>query len=112
MELCSGEFIVQTAVHIFGVGNVIIHARIKQVHSAVFFDSAARKTAVLVVRLCGEKRYIKVLPVRQVAAHGVTPVHSSPPRGVGKMLIEKMVFAVVVYESIGVVYPAPGRFKV
>ena len=47
-----------------------------------------------------------MLPVDEVAAHGVAPVHIAPFRAVGVILEIEMVFAVFVGQAIGVVHPS------
>ena len=112
MQLRGGEQPVEADVHVFGVGRVVFYARVEQVHNAVLFNGAARKAPVRVGGLCGKERYLKVPPAYKVAAYGVPPVHSPPARGVGEVLIEQVVLSIVEYKAVGVVYPAPWRFKV
>ncbi len=47
----------------------------------------------------------QLLPVDQVLADGMAPVHVAPTPAVGIVLIEKMVLALVVNQPVGVVQP-------
>lgn len=68
MKLRRSEFVIKSAVCVFGIWRVVSHARIKQVKSTVLFDCAARKADVHIVCFGRKQHDIKVLPVRQVAA--------------------------------------------
>ena len=50
-----------------------------------------------------------VLPVDEVGGGGVTPVHIAPNGSIGVVLISKVVGAVLVDQSVGIVHPAVGR---
>ncbi|MNE99114.1 hypothetical protein D3C80_1977340 [compost metagenome] len=50
-----------------------------------------------------------MLPVRQIPADGMAPVHRPPVFVVGVVLIERMINAVNVHQPIGIVDPAGGR---
>jgi len=50
------------------------------------------------------------MPVYEIAARGVTPVHVAPIAAVGIVLKEEVVFTVVESQTVRVVIPAaPGR---
>ena len=50
-------------------------------------------------------RHPQLLPVDQVLGDGVAPGHVAPVRALGVVLVEHVVLAVVVDESVGVVHP-------
>ena len=52
---------------------------------------------------------VELLPVEEVFADGVAPVHVSPFRAVGIILEVEVVLAVLVYHTVGVVHPSVGR---
>jgi len=52
------------------------------------------------------KRTGQILPVQQVGADGVTPVHGCPPHIVGIILIELMILPLIVGEAVGIIEPA------
>jgi len=54
----------------------------------------------------GGKRTGQILPVQQVGADGVTPVHGRPPHIVGVKLIELVILPFIIREAVGVVQPA------
>ena len=60
---------------------------------------------VLLGRQVGVKRDRQLLPLHEIFADGVSPVHISPPPTVRIMLVEKMVFPVVEAQPVRVVQP-------
>ena len=58
--------------------------------------------------VAGDSR-IKVFPVDEVAADGVSPVHVAPLRSVGVVLEIQVIFAVFIDQTVGVVHPAVER---
>src|SRR5262249_486249 len=50
-------------------------------------------------------RLADLFPMHQVAAHRVAPVHVSPIPTTGIVLKEEMIFAILVYQPVGVVQP-------
>ena len=54
----------------------------------------------------------QILPVQQVGADRVTPVHGRPPHIVGVILIELVILPFVIREAVGVVEPAHIRSHV
>ena len=65
-----------------------------------------RETAILVGGAVGGEGGGQILPVQQVAADGVAPVHGAPYRLVGVILVEQVVLAFIIREAVGVVHPA------
>ena len=62
--------------------------------------------------LVGDEHVAKLLPVHQVAADGVAPVHVAPFPAVRIVLVEQVILAVVEDEAVGVVVPAASRREV
>ena len=58
------------------------------------------------------KRTGQILPVQQVGADRVTPVHGRPPHIVGVILIELVILPFIIREAVGVVEPAHIRSHV
>ena len=54
----------------------------------------------------------QILPVQQVGADRVTPVHGRPPHIVGVILIELVILPFIIREAVGVVEPAHIRSHV
>ena len=54
----------------------------------------------------GEEGVVQLLPVQEVRARSVAPVHVLPVTLVGVVLIEEVVLAVVIDEPVGVVHPS------
>ena len=70
-------------------------------------DGGAREDAVLVGSGYGDSLFF---PMHEVAGDGVPPRHVSPVRSLRIVLVEKVVLALVVDESVGIVHPvALGR---
>ena len=67
---------------------------------------AARKNHAKVIRRHGNSQ---ILPVKQVRADGMTPVHRTPDRFRRIMLGEKMPCTVFIQQPIGIIDPAGGR---
>ena len=67
-------------------------------------DRAAREAPV--VELPGIKRGRPFLPVHQVGADGVAPVHVAPVPAVGVVLIEEVIRTRVPDQPVGVIEPA------
>ena len=57
----------------------------------------------------GRNGYGEMLPVYEVFADSMSPAHISPFGAVRVILVEKVVFAILVYHSIGVVHPTVKR---
>ena len=87
---------------------VFAKARIEEPEFSLPLDGAARKTAVL--RFVGIQCDREALPVRQVAALDVPPVHGAPLRRVRVILKKHMVLTAEQHEAVRVVDPA--RFAV
>ena len=58
------------------------------------------------------KRTGQILPVQQVGADGVAPVHGCPPHIVGVILIELVILPFIIRETVWVVQPAHIRSHV
>ena len=54
----------------------------------------------------GEEHVAEFLPVDEIAAHGMAPVHVAPGPAVGIVLEEEVPFALVEHAAVGVVVPA------
>ena len=76
------------------------------------FNRTAGEAAVLVVRHIGSQRTGKKVPVQQIAAHGVAPVHRSPMRIIGVILKEHVVLSLIPGKAVRIVHPADPRRKV
>ena len=80
--------------------------RVHQVEFAVLFDGGPGAAAAdHFVILIGGKRERLFLPVNKILCGPVSPVHGSPLRLVGVVLIEQVRFAVVEDSTVGVVAP-------
>ena len=51
------------------------------------------------------ERNRKMLPMHQIGAHGMAPVHRPPYGAVGIVLVKQVVFAFVKEHAVGVVHP-------
>ena len=83
----------------------VAHGGVVQIQISVPFQSAARKNAVLIVALGGIEGYPQVLPMDQVAAHRMAPVHGTPAGGVGEVLVKKVVLTSIIDKAVGIVDP-------
>ena len=87
--------------------------RVHEIKLAVLFDSgAAKATAALFVRLFGLEGNGQVFPIGEVVADDVPPMHGTPLRRVGVMLIEEMILPFVKAHAVRVVTPAKRRRNV
>ena len=54
-------------------------------------------------------RRVKMLPMNQILAHGMSPVHISPYGAVWIILKIKVIFTVFINQSVGIIHPAIKR---
>ena len=73
---------------------------------------AGEAAGAIVCRGIRCERTGQILPVQQVGADGVTPVHGRPPHIVGVILIELVILPFIIREAVGVVEPAHIRSHV
>ena len=66
----------------------------------------AGETAVFVAGAVRGQGRGQIVPVQQVGADGMAPMHGAPYRLVGVILVEQVVLALVIREAVGVVHPA------
>ena len=84
-------------------------ARIHEIELAVLLDAAACKAAICIVRLVGKERDGLALPVYEIAARHMRPMHRPPLRLIGIMLIEEMILAAEIGKAVRIVAPADAR---
>ena len=96
-------------VDVLAVGLEVAHGGVVEAQGAVRLQGGPRKDSILVVVLGGEEGHPQVLPVDQIGAHGVAPVHGPPPGGVGEVLVEEVVFPFIIDKAVGVVEPVARR---
>ena len=83
------------------------HAGIHQQQSPVRqFDGIAGKTAVPVIGFVRRQGGREILPVEQVFAYRMAPMHRPPYRIVGMILVKHMVFPFIVTKAVGIIHPA------
>ena len=112
LHLAGFEPVVQVFVDVLRVGLEVADAGVEEVQAPRALYGAAGEAAVSVGELRGEEGDSLVLPVDEVGRHRVPPVHGSPARGIGEVLIEQVVLPAVVDEPIGVVDPVERRLEV
>ena len=88
-------------------GRVVLRAEARGV---VPIDDGA--TGEDVSEAVGRQGDREVLPVHEVAADGVAPVHGPPDGFLGVVLIEEVVLPVVIHHAVGVVHPVFGGREV
>ncbi|CCX38064.1 unknown [Clostridium sp. CAG:1013] len=89
-----------------GLGFVLSHRGVEQIEGAVLFHSRAGEASQsALVGLVGIESDGKFLPVDQIVADSVAPVHGVPHRRVRVMLEKGVVFALKITETVGVVKP-------
>lgn len=86
--------------------------RLPAVEPGAVFAVDYRRTREHRSQAVGIERVGQLLPVHQVAAHGVAPVHVLPLAFIGVVLVEEVVFVIVVNQPVGVVDPSPARCEV
>ena len=83
-----------------------LHAGVQQQQLAVRQrDGAAGKAPGRVGGGVRREGAGQIVPVQQVGAGGVAPVHGAPDRVVGVVLVKQVVAAAVITEAVGVVHP-------
>ena len=87
-------------------------ARVEQIELAVLLDAAAREAAICIVRMVWEEGDRLALPMHEILARRMRPVHRPPLRLVRVVLIEEMVLAAKVGKAIRVIAPADARRNV
>ena len=117
-RVAGGLFVVETVTDGNALGLDIPHLPIgllfchhagvhQQLLAVIHLGGRAGEAAGAVVhRGIRGQRTGQILPVQQVGADGVAPVHRRPPHIVGVILIELMVLPLIVGEAVGVVHPA------
>ncbi|GET88751.1 sucrose hydrolase-like protein [Leishmania tarentolae] len=86
--------------------------RVEDVHSALVHDSGSREAAVTITRVTWRQGNLFVLPVHQVLARHVAPVHRTPLGTVRVVLVENMVVIAEIHQPRRVVHPPHVRAKV
>ena len=76
---------------------------------AVLSVSTTAEPLKIVPNASGAMATGEMLPVYEVFADSMSPAHISPFGAVRVVLVEKVVFAIIVYHSIGVVHPTVKR---
>lgn len=79
-------------------GILAVSGRVVLVHHRAAREDVAHRVA--------RNGRLEVLPVYEVAADGVAPVHVAPLGAVGVVLEVEVILAVLIYQSVGVVHPA------
>ena len=59
-------------------------------------------------RIAGKRRF-QMFPVYQILTYRMPPVHLAPHRAVRVILIEQMIFAILVYQPVGIIHPSVKR---
>ena len=112
VKLRRGKVAIQARMNIFRIYLIIMNTSVKEMHHAVLFYRASGKAAVLILRKTREQGNTDVLPVNQIRAHRMAPVHRTPPRCIWKMLVEKMILSFVINHAVRVIHPVARRFYV
>ena len=110
-HLCREKLIVPTVVNVLRILLQIVDTGIVQVHRSVLLHSTAGETAAAVIglgRIQGDSLF---LPVHQILADSVSPVHSAPLRCVGKALIKQMILSLIPDKSVRIIDPAIRGFE-
>ena len=95
--------IVVTKINILRVLLQIIHACVIQIQFSLVLHSASRIAAAAVIIFAGKQGDLLVLPVYQILADRMPPVHPFPESVVRIVLVEKMVFPLEINQSIRIV---------
>ena len=84
-------------------------ACIHEIEPAVLLNAAARKAAIRIIRPVRVKRDGLALPVHEIAARHMSPMHRPPLRLIGIMLIEEMILAAEIGKAVRIIAPADPR---
>ena len=98
--------------HRLGLSVLLRHRCIEQVHFSVLLHCGAGKTSARVlVGLVGIEGDGILLPVNQVPAHRMSPVHL-PPVGCVRIVLEKrVILSLIENQAVGIVHPPPLRLE-
>src|SRR6516164_8909914 len=89
-------------------GRIALMATAKPTAVLPVHDSAARENHDAVLFAKGNR---EILPADEVTADDVPPAHVSPIDAERIVLIKKVIFTLVINETIGIVHPIPGGSK-
>ena len=89
-----------------GIGCLTDRCIHKKVASVIHGDGAAGKTALVVIYLIRSHGCRQRRPVEKVHADRMSPVHGSPHRSIGIILVEHVELSLIITESVGIVHPA------
>ena len=95
-------YLFRTAIRLHFLGDSRIH---KQMPSVRKHHGAARKTPIPVILHIRRQGCRQMLPMQQVPAHSMPPVHGAPEGAIRVILIEHMVFPLIKGKSIRVIHP-------
>ena len=83
--------------------------RIIQIQFPVLLNGAPREHAVLIISLRRKQRDPQMLPMYQIFAHRMPPMHGPPHRRIRKILVKQMVSPLIIYKTVRIVHPIPRR---
>ena len=86
--------------------------RVEEVELAILLDAAAREAAICIVGMIRKERDWLTLPVHEILARHMCPVHRPPLGLVRIVLVEEMVLAAKVGKAVRVIAPADTRRNV
>jgi len=110
-HLCREKLIISAVVNVLRIFLQIVDTGIIQVHRSVLLHSTAGEAAAAVVglgRIQGDSLF---LPVHQILADSMSPVHSAPLRCIGKALVKQMILSLVPDKSVRIIDPAIRGFE-
>ena len=102
--------IVQHTVNIFRVWFQIFYRTIINLQLTIFFQRGTGEHTILIVFLGREQGDPLMLPVHQILADRMSPVHGSPFRCMWKMLEKQVIFAFIIDKTVRIVDPVPRGF--
>ena len=110
-QLGGLKLILQAGMGILRVHRLVADSRVRQVQLSLVFHGASGKAAVLILSAAGVQGQPLVLPVYQIPADRMAPVHGPPTGTIGKILVKQMVISFIIDEPVGVVDPVVRGFQ-
>ena len=111
MPLCQVRITLRQTLYLHCI--VIVDAGVHGDRRSLVIDHTAGKDATLIGRIrCRRNGDGQFLPMRQIVADGVAPMHIGVISAIGIVLKEQMISSLPVNDAVGIVHPVGGGQKV
>ena len=104
-HLAGLKLFIQTPVDVLRVRHLIADPGIHQHQLSLRLHGTSGEAAVLVPPDSGKQGNPLMLPLHQVTADRMAPVHGSPPGTIRKILVKQMIHSFVIDKPVGIIDP-------